>query len=189
MNGDCMAASERAAQKGESGRERWSCCRAEKRGGEDSLIYLRVRDGWDGLSMSARYQKLVALSRSREARWKARTLNFEPANFFAPIGRMSTHHPTRPGNRWKLWYSSSIEIHLSRSSIDHGSICHGMGGYFVKYRLISIYVRLLFVFWDIERWLFFIDINENDLRIDLVVIPLLKKKNDRDRGNWFWLIG
>lgn len=58
-----------------------------------------------------------------------------------------------------------------------------MGGYFVKYRLISIYVRLLFVFWDIERWLFFIDINENDLRIDLVVIPLLKKKNDRDRGN------
>lgn len=58
-----------------------------------------------------------------------------------------------------------------------------MGGYFVKYRLISIYVRLLFVFWDIERWLFFIDINENDLRIDLVVIPLLKKTNDRDRGN------
>lgn len=32
------------------------------------------------------------------ARSKARTLNFEPANFFAPIGRMSDYDPTRPGN-------------------------------------------------------------------------------------------
>lgn len=110
----------------------------EQKRGEGGFADLSSRSRW-----MRRFIDVGPLSETRSsveelvACSKARTLNFEPANFFAPIGRMSDYDPTRPGNWWKFCFqciSQSLKFIYRESIVDWSSM---RWEYFVKYSLIS----------------------------------------------------